>query len=411
MAWLIKRGPVYYIRYSQGKRSSKRKISTNTGNFQLAKEKLREFESAWARGDSSLPTRTAIADVLTNYVAHIRTTKTDKSAQTETYYLREAFGPVCDAVRVTSRKLSPKARKLRPKPGQDKRRRAPVIEAECFERITTAQVATFISGMKESRGLSPTTANHYRQILTRLFNWAKKQGGVKMPGDANPAAAVERYKMEAPEIRFLTLEQIDEQLIALDENVQLQAMVATLIFAGLRREELVWLTPDDLDLASGVYGLIRIHRKTVDEETWQPKTRKNRVVPINSRLSLYLDKWRLKRGKNPWLFPSPKGQRWEPDNFSADLRAANVIKEMGWKNKRGKLVLPFGSLHYRHTFGSQLAMKGESLYKIAKLMGNSPQIAERHYAALVAEDLTDTVEFRTPRQPGVNQAVPASVSA
>ena len=38
-------------------------------------------------------------------------------------------------------------------------------------------------------------------------------------------------------------------------------------------------------------------------------------------------------------------------------------------------------------------MKGESLYKIATLMGNSPEICRRHYAALVPEALTETVEF------------------
>jgi hypothetical protein len=39
---------------------------------------------------------------------------------------------------VTSRKLSAKAKKRPPKPGQDRRRKAPVIEANCFEQITTA---------------------------------------------------------------------------------------------------------------------------------------------------------------------------------------------------------------------------------------------------------------------------------
>ena len=48
---------------------------------------------------------------------------------------------------------------------------------------------------------------------------------------------------------------------------------------------------------------------------------------------------------------------------------------------------------YHHTFGSQLAMKGESLYKIATLMGNSPEICRRHYAALLPEALFDSVEF------------------
>jgi hypothetical protein len=51
------------------------------------------------------------------------------------------------------------------------------------------------------------------------------------------------------------------------------------------------------------------------------------------------------------------------------------------------------NLSFRHTFGSQLAMKGESLYKIATLMGNSPEICRRHYAALVPEAMSDTVEF------------------
>jgi hypothetical protein len=35
----------------------------------------------------------------------------------------------------------------------------------------------------------------------------------------------------------------------------------------------------------------------------------------------------------------------------------------------------------------------QSLFKISKLMGNSPEICRRHYAALVSEEMTDTVEF------------------
>jgi hypothetical protein len=38
-------------------------------------------------------------------------------------------------------------------------------------------------------------------------------------------------------------------------------------------------------------------------------------------------------------------------------------------------------------------MKGESLYKISTLMGNSPEICRGHYAALIPEALIDSVEF------------------
>jgi hypothetical protein len=44
-----------------------------------------------------------------------------------------------------------------------------------------------------------------------------------------------------------------------------------------------------------------------------------------------------------------------------------------------------------------LAQKGESLYKIAELMGNSPEICRKHYAALLPHEMREEVEFGTKR--------------
>jgi hypothetical protein len=52
----------------------------------------------------------------------------------------------------------------------------------------------------------------------------------------NPAAGVDRRREPAPQIRFLGLEQIDEQLGAVEGHPTIHAMVATYIYAGLRRE-------------------------------------------------------------------------------------------------------------------------------------------------------------------------------
>ncbi len=257
MAYLFKRGSVYYVKfYVAGKQKEK---SLGTGVFQIAKEKQRLFESARAKGeDLPTPTRTPIADIVSAYITQIRTAKTAKSAQTDIYYLRDVFGPVCDALKITSRKVSEKNRKRPLKDDVNRRHKSPVIEADCFEAITTAQIVEFVSGQVARRGLAPKTANRYREILTRLFNWAVEQKGIRIPGDRNPASKVERYRESAPNIRFLTLKQIDEQLDALTDNLKMQAMVATLIYAGLRREELLWLTHDDLDLSAGKHGLIRV---------------------------------------------------------------------------------------------------------------------------------------------------------
>ena len=74
--------------------------------------------------------------------------------------------------------------------------------------------------------------------------------------------------------------------------------------------------------------------------------------------------------------------QYDLDDFSRDLQ--NVNRQIG---------LTWTCLDFRHTFGSILAMKGESLYIISTLMGNSPEICRRHYAALIPETLTDCVEF------------------
>ncbi len=50
-------------------------------------------------------------------------------------------------------------------------------------------------------------------------------------------------------------------------------------------------------------------------------------------------------------------------------------------------------LNLRHTFASHLARKGVLLFKIARLLGNSVQICERHYARLSSARLHEEVQF------------------
>ena len=381
MASLIRRNGTFYLQWRVGRTIRRRSLQTKTR--QIAKEKLRAFESARLRGiDNPLPTKTPLPDILQAYVEHIRAIKTPKSAQTDVYYLREAFGSVCQGLEITSRRVTEACRKRPVATRKGRRARVATIDARCLEDVTTADVATFITTHTRRRGLAPKTANRYREILVRLFNWAISQEGVRMPGGVNPAAGVERYRERAPEIRYLTLTQIDEQLAALAQHPQLQTMVAVLIYAGLRREELLWLTRGDVSLPQGQPGLIHVRAKTVVGVSWQPKTKRNRSVPISRDLRAYLDTYAPRPARGDWFFPSPKGEHYDPDNFSRDLRAAN-----------DQAGLPWACLDYRHTFGSHLAQRGVSLYQTSALMGNSPEICRRHYAALLPTSMHGCVEF------------------
>lgn len=401
MAHLYKRGKRYHLKYYVN--GLQKEKSLGTDSYQVARELQRRFESGLANGVAApLPGRTPIPGVLEAYVQHIRAVKTAKSAQTDIYYLREVFGAICEGLVITSRKAPVRPRKAS-KAGEakpDGRRKPPMVRASHFEAITTQQIAEFIDYKVREQSIAPKTANHYRSILRRLFNWATKHHGIKMPegvsGGKNPAAEVQPYKERAWVIRYLTLPQIDTQLDALRFNPKLQTMVAVLIYAGLRREELLWLTKTDVDTSkracrNGGHGLLRVQAKTIhagtdSERFWQPKTGVNRVVPISRALRECLDRYRPAPAGGGWFFPSPQGELMDPDNFSA--------RQLGKANKTAGLA--WTCLDFRHTFGSQLAQNGVSLYKIATLMGNSPDICRKHYASLIPEAMSAEVEFGAP---------------
>jgi len=339
-----KRGKVFYLRFSEN--GARRRISLDTDSLEVARERQRQFDSARARGERNIfPTKTSLASAVAAYAAHMRASRTRHGYVADLSYLRNAFGPICEA-------LIPRRRRNRkPKEDVDTRCRESVIQAACLEDITAVQLSDFVREHVQQHGLQAKTANRYREVLRRMFSWSMDEGGVRMPGDINPAAKVKRYRERAPEIRFLSLKQIDQQLEALRNHPVIHAMVATYIYAGLRREEAIWLTTEDVDFATGKSGVMRVHAKTVSGEFWEPKTKVNRVVPISRTLRAILDGYTRLDVSIPWFFPSPRGKRWDADNFSQTLRAINRAEGLSWS-----------CLHLRHTFGSQLAMKGESLY-------------------------------------------------
>jgi integrase len=376
---IINRKGTYHLQWFDGGKPKRRSLRTKSKR--LAVELQRQFDSKRAQGiENPLPTRTPIGEVVAAYAQYIRVRKTAKSAQTDLCYLRRMFGPCCPEVEDTRRRLDvdPSNRRR----GRRQKLKVHPISAPCFEQVTTALVSDWLAATVRAEGWAPKTANRYREVIHRVYSWAIKTGRVRMPADANPVTRVERYAEPAPEIRYLTLPQIDEQLAALADHPQLQTMVAVYIYAGLRREEALWLTVDDVDLDA---GMIRVRAKTTAEDAWQPKTKKNRVVPISASLRPWLTGWTPPATKGRWCFPSPKGTRFDPDNFSASLRRVQRPHRLPWT-----------CLDFRHTFGSHLAQRGVSLYKIAALMGNSPDICRRHYAALSPELMRDDAQFQPP---------------
>ncbi|MEZ5988742.1 MAG: site-specific integrase [Planctomycetota bacterium] len=337
------RGQTWWARYTYG--GKRYRHSLDTSNKKIAEDLANDLEWRLRRGKlDPEPERVRIADYLEQFKVHSAAIKKPKTHLND---LRRIEGFLA------------------------------TLEVDYLHEVTPAMVTAWLSGQALARSLSPTTILRIREALHAFFEHARRHELV----EGNPVSKTHRPRIPDRDPRFLSQDQILEVLAAVRGD-GIEPLIATLIFAGLRRQEVCWLTWADLDLDAEP-PMLRVRAKTVDGESWEPKTKRNRNVPVSQRLLPYLQAIpRRPRSKVPWVFSSPQGHRWDADNLSRRFRL--LMKRAG---------LPWNFLDLRHTFGSQLARKNVSLAKIAKLMGNSPEIARRHYVHLIPEEMADDVEF------------------
>lgn len=332
---LRQRGRWFHVDYMfQGKR---RRKSLETDNMKIAQRMRTELEYRLQARLLKDPVDIRLEELLEEYAHNVESKLARKSVKTQLGYLRR-FSAKFPQVRLS----------------------------EIMPSIIEGFMLT-VNGGKPS----PKTWNNVRGYFGTMLEFAKKHGYLA----ESVIDKVERRPEVQRTIRFIESKREIEGLLTLFDGHSLQPLVATLLYAGLRRSEAVWLTWNDVDLER---GLIHIREKTVDGQRWWPKTKRNRNVPIVKLVDIFK---RLPR-TSQWVFPSPEGKRWNPDNLSRAYRS--VVRRAG---------LPWTLLDLRHTFASQLAMRDVSIDKIAKFMGNSPVICERHYAAIIPERLHSDVEY------------------
>ncbi len=171
MASRILRDGNYHMQWYEG--AKKRRRSLRTDSLQIAKEKVRQFESAQFAGhDCALPTRTPVGEIVAAYIENMKVRSHERSWSKDIAYLRAAFGECCDALTVPEGRAS-RCRELRCP--EDRRKRIHPIGARYFEEISTAMISDMIAQHVRVKGLSPITANRYREVVSKVFDWAIKQ--------------------------------------------------------------------------------------------------------------------------------------------------------------------------------------------------------------------------------------------
>ncbi|MBA6092147.1 site-specific integrase [Pseudomonas monteilii] len=169
----------------------------------------------------------------------------------------------------------------------------------------------------------------------------------------------ERKKAELPDLRKL----------AFADHLKPMAIIS--LNTGLRRGELFNLTWSDIDLG----------QKTLTVVGAGAKSDQTRHIPLNKEALQTIEDWKAQSNSLPLLFPSQTGGVMDNVKKSWD----KVLKEAK--------VSSFRWHDLRHTFASNLAMKGVPLNTIRDLLGHADLKMTLRYAHLAPDSKAAAVEL------------------
>jgi integrase len=318
----------YYLWFHDSK-GRKRKVSTRCNRKNDALQFLKEF-----REKQKVRQRIPLNDFAFEYLKHSATKHTYKTVKTNESVLREFVR---------------------------------IIGNLPLDKIGIREIEKFLS-VKASES-SVYTVRRVFVHLASAFETAKRWEYVS----ENPFRRIDKPKIKETAPKYIKKAEFKKLLDVIDD-IDLRELVITAVSTGMRGGEIRALLWKQIDLINRV-----IHIQNT--ETFQTKSKKNRVIPMSENLYRLLAK-RKERAVCEFVFHNRMEQISENDLSKTFKR---YVLDAGIN-----LKCNFHSL--RHTFGSWLAQSGVSLYEIQKLMGHSSIGVTEKYAFLSPDMLHSTVE-------------------
>jgi integrase len=172
-------------------------------------------------------------------------------------------------------------------------------------------------------------------------------------------------------VRTFTLAEVDA--IAAELSPRYQPLPSFAAATGLRPEEWAALERRDVDRRSGVATVRSSVSDGVVRELGKTHASR-RQVPLSRRALAALEQLPSLL-TTPLLFPSPAGGLLNLDNFrrrewAPAIEAAGIAK-------------PARIYDLRSTFASNALAAGVTVFELARIMGTSVRMIERHYGALL----------------------------
>lgn len=229
----------------------------------------------------------------------------------------------------------------------------PEAMTEFFRRIETRPR---LVGRREVAGVTASTVATHRGKLGRFFSWLAGKGYLA----SNPFAAMPYPRVNYDDRQYLAKEDVEKIMaaLALGGRTRFQrrrdlALIATLLYAGLRRGELLGLRIGD----------VNIDRREMLVRAATSKSRSSRVVPTSSALCQALEDYLAERRKlpltTPQLFVSGAG---EPLTLHGLKHLTERIAS--------RSCVRFHLHQFRHTFAINFLHQSGDVAKLQQLLGH-----------------------------------------
>jgi integrase len=233
----------------------------------------------------------------------------------------------------------------------------------------TVELLDQYRGHRRGEGVGPATINRematLKHALSKAVEWKLLRKTAR-----EELAAIKKYQEPSGRLRYLSGPAEADRLLTACED-SLRPVVVTALHTGMRKEELLSLTWEAVDMT---HGFIRLT---------QTKNGKARALPFNETL------WSLFSGLRtrqdiPWVFHDAHGRRY------------NDIRHPFERACEGAGLTDFHFHDLRHTFASWLIMRGVALATVSNLLGHTSPTMTLRYAHLSPKHLTSAVRVLDP---------------
>lgn len=240
---------------------------------------------------------------------------------------------------------------------------------ESVEQVTLSDINSFLNFQTNKRDYKSSSRNRLMNSIRSFFKFCKKMGLLR----DNPAEFTERLPEEQVERTFLTVEEMNQLLEAIQHDL-VKLVVYTLFFTGARIHECLQLELDDLDFEQKT---VRIKRG---------KGGKLRILPLHPQLEPllqdYIQRWRVVT-KSTKLFLTQRSGGLSDAYINRILK--DTVERLGWSKKVTCHV-------FRHSFASSLVQSNVHIVVIKELLGHANVRTTSGYAHVHREDQGEAMQ-------------------